>query len=276
MPHPADQSFTGWPALRHLPFPVRQGAVGVRPVAVAGWFELDDLAGELAHKLGTLDRVGDAAGGVLAVAEAACTELAAEVARSLGVRLEGTGLAAASALVVDDLCILSGAGDDAGRLIAAAVAAPNRWSPAHKLGRPLVEVHGPVPGYADTLARPVARVIGGLVPGRVLERRNWSMLDDDALWQPVGSSDPATPFDPDRWFLRVERQTLRRLPRTGAVVFTIRTRQWPMRFLTGHPPHALGLADALATSPPQLLAYKGIAHVAAEAAGWLRTSVAPP
>ena len=90
------------------------------------------------------------------------------------------------------------------------------------------------PSYAERLGKPVDRFIGLLVPDRPVWRLNWSLTNDPTLFQPVGHGRRDT--DPDitpenvgrRIFLRVERQTLRRLPRTGAVLFTIRTHQRPL------------------------------------------------
>ncbi|KAI0346975.1 hypothetical protein BDW22DRAFT_482216 [Trametopsis cervina] len=45
------------------------------------------------------------------------------------------------------------------------------------------------------------------------------------------SSSSSTPLDPSRVLMRVERESLRRLPRTGAVVFGIRTYQTPVERL---------------------------------------------
>ncbi|VDC06240.1 unnamed protein product [Peniophora sp. CBMAI 1063] len=56
---------------------------------------------------------------------------------------------------------------------------------------------------------------------------------------------PVLPITVDRIRLRSERQTLRRLPRTGAIVFTVRTYKTPLEQLAREPGMAARLAAAL-------------------------------
>ena len=51
-------------------------------------------------------------------------------------------------------------------------------------------------------------------------RLNWTLIDNPALHQP-SMVRRAGRGDLDQWFFRVERQTLRQLPSTRAIVFTI-------------------------------------------------------
>ena len=52
------------------------------------------------------------------------------------------------------------------RLIAAVLCFPSRWRLADKMDRLMGAIHGPVPFYADRLARPVDRFMRLLKPGR--------------------------------------------------------------------------------------------------------------
>lgn len=65
-------------------------------------------------------------------------------------------------LVQEDLCLLDG--DAPHRLLAASLSFPSRWRLGDKLGRPLVAIHDPVPGFERTLADPVSRVFARLTP----------------------------------------------------------------------------------------------------------------
>lgn len=188
----------------------------------------------------------------------------AELAEVVGA--DAPTIAACGRAVVDDLCLLDA---DSLVLVAGAVAHPNRWRLADKLGRPLLGVHGPVPGYEGRLAGQVERVLHSLRPERAVERRSWALLDDPTLHQPVATSGVPESFQPDRLWLRVERQGLRRLPRTGAIVFAIRTRQWRVDTLAQHPEHAAGLAASLRSTPDDLAAYKGVAGIRADLLTWL-------
>ena len=104
---------------------------------------------------------------------------------------------------------------------AAVLCFPSRWRLHEKLGKPLAAVHGPVPYYAERLATPVDRFMAKVKPGHIASRLNWSVLDDPAMFQPGGKWREATntAVTPDnageRLYLRVERQTLRRLPQIG-------------------------------------------------------------
>ena len=69
------------------------------------------------------------------------------------------------------------------------------------------------------------------------------------------------PRSPDH---QQKRQTLRRLPETDAVVFTIRTQQVSMSILEHRPDIAAALADRLAAQPDELGRYAAYsAHVPA-------------
>jgi hypothetical protein len=180
----------------------------------------------------------------------------------------------AGRLVQEDLCILH-PGDDGPVFTAAVLCFPSRWRLADKIGRPLASVHGPVPLYADRLSRPVDRFIRNIKPGRIVERLNWSLLDDPALFQPGGkwrdTGDAAiTPANvADRVFLRVERQTLRALPDSGAVLFGIRVHVYPLIRIVGTPAEAATLAEAVRALPPEIQHYKSLLVFRAALLDWL-------
>ncbi|MFM8681970.1 MAG: heme-dependent oxidative N-demethylase family protein, partial [Alphaproteobacteria bacterium] len=153
--------------------------------------------------------------------------------------------------------------------VAASLCFPSRWRLAEKLGRPLAEIHGPVPDYGKALAAPVDRFFGALGEGRIVERWNWTIHDRPDLFQPQSPRRHAVP--PERFadglFLRNERQTLRRLPRSRAILFAIDTRV--TRLGDVPPADARNLAAAIRHLPDGELAYKGIAAIAAPLAEWL-------
>ena len=57
------------------------------------------------------------------------------------------------------------------------------------------------------------------------------------------------PVDPARVRMRVERQTLRRLPRTGAILFTIRVYLTPLEQLVREPDVPGRMASAIRSWP---------------------------
>ena len=108
-------------------------------------------------------------------------------------------------------------------LTAALLAFPASWSLAEKIGRPLTAIHAPVAPYDEGIATRVQRMFDALPPGRVLSRANALGYDDPALFQPRSEhARRDRPGARPAW-LRSERQTIRKLPDTGAVVFTILT-----------------------------------------------------
>jgi len=174
---------------------------------------------------------------------------------------EGVGgghpLAAARLLVADDLCLLLPDGDR-WVLAAGCVCFPSHWRPAEKVGRPLADVHGPVPGYPGALGRRVDGFLTRLRPGRGVWRRNWLVHDVADLHVPIRAASDPRPEPGERW-LRSERQTLVRLFEHDAVVFGIRTQQVPFAALAGRPDVCAALAAALRGWSPALRSYKGAA-----------------
>lgn len=165
---------------------------------------------------------------------------------------------AAGRLVADDVCVLYSDGSR-WRLGAASVCAPSRWRLSEKIGRTVAEIHQPVPQYAGWYSDAVDASLDRLSAQRPLWRLNWSIVDDPALFQPRPPQHRPAPATVELADLtvRVERQTLRRLPRTGAIVFTIRTDRAPLSDLAADPTTAEAFASTLRTCPADLAAYKG-------------------
>lgn len=188
----------------------------------------------------------------------------------------------AGQLVQEDLCLME-RGEGGWTLTAASVSFPTRWRLADKIGRPLGAIHDPVPGFADKLAAPVARFFDRLKVERPVWRLNWSLLDDPALFQPTGHGRTGRDASVtganagDRLWLRVERQTLSRLPESGAVLFTIRVHRWPLARLAERPEAAARLKGAIDTLPPALARYKSIPVFGEAVTEWLaRAACAEP
>ena len=139
-----------------------------------------------------------------------------------------TPLEAASARVSDDLCLLQRGEDGLWRLEAASLVAPTFWLLAEKAGQPLGGLHEPVPGANPGLVSRIARMFDALRPGQVLERFNWTVQAGNARFTPSAAPlkalAAATPEEAalDVLHLRVERQTISKLPETGLLLFTIR------------------------------------------------------
>ncbi|MDH3300851.1 MAG: DUF3445 domain-containing protein [Acidimicrobiia bacterium] len=165
----------------------------------------------------------------------------------------------AGRLVQEDLCLLRPV-DGRWVLAGASLCFPSRWRLAAKFERELVLVHGPVAGYADQLTDRVDRLLNRL-GDTVVWRRNWFLRPNSALFQPdrPPNGDPVVPAERclDELFVRSERQTLRRLPASGWVLFTIRIQQAPVRRFVADIGRRAALNRFLAEAPTDLSGHKG-------------------
>ena len=159
-----------------------------------------------------------------------------ELAAILGIN---GGLIEAALHSHEDMCLLTRFdGEEHYRLIGAAVAWPSDWRPADKMGLPLTALHAPIAGYEEQLATGVDRFMATLKAGAIYGRCNWFIAPTGEMhWAAdTAASDAFAHVTPDNagetLFVRSERQTLRRLPETGAIVFTIGIYVEPLGNLT--------------------------------------------
>ncbi|MEM8618206.1 MAG: DUF3445 domain-containing protein [Actinomycetota bacterium] len=249
--------------------------LGLRPLAEVDWIEFGPEADELIAAKPELmadhpdvvfasidDGIIDESNELAAMIEEHLAAVHPERDASIDRALHP--LDAAARLVPDDLVLLV---ERAGRLIfgGGSVCFPNRWDLRSKLSLTMAEVHAPVPRLNDQLARPIDDALGRLDPARSFWRLGWTLIDTPDHFTPVASirTGPAEHAAPDEFYVRVERETLRRLPRTGAIVFTIRTYVTPVPAVVASGGRA-ELAAAVGAWPGDVLAYKGLASAAAE------------
>jgi hypothetical protein len=245
-------------------------SVGLRPLDESRWLEVDGARDtELAQKDHLLRQRRDVVVATRPDGDQASAELLATVVDWLSVNRPELPrdvddaehpIVSASRLVQEDLCVL--VHGDAWRLEAACVCFPSRWVLATKIGTTLDEIHGPVPGYQDELSRPTTSVFDRLKSDRSFWRLNWTLLDHPDLHQPESARDTAH-GSATEWFFRVERQTIRCLPDTGAIVFTIRTYVRSIAdVIAGHDDFIDNLLRALDQAPAPMRDYKGWRGVA--------------
>ena len=209
--------------------------LGTFPVEIANWLLRDaefDLTVQLKKKLLATRRsevVGLQPGG-----DDVAQEAAQLVSQWAGVELASTGIDAlveASLLVADDLAVLqpvkSQDGSEQLLLNAAVVCCPSRWLLSEKMGHNMLAIHEPVAKYADHVGAAVDTYFQRLTVEKPVWRSNWIIQDHPALFQPQIPSGPLVKT-PDELWIRMERQTLRRLPKTGGILFTIRGYQQPL------------------------------------------------
>ena len=170
----------------------------------------------------------------------------------------------AGRLVQEDLCLMA-PGDTGYTLEAASLCFPSRWRLIDKIGKRMVDIHSPVPDYEDKLARPVDRFFDKLDINKPVWRVNWSLTDDPDLYQPIRktSTDYSRSINSknagDLIFLRCERQTLRRLPNTGWILFSIKTYVHKVSALAVQPEALVDLAHSVKNMSADMQQYKNIA-----------------
>jgi hypothetical protein len=294
------------PETLHLPFAAGPYRMSMDLVTVpeAAWFELDEhYPAEMAERRRLLDTTHGKVFTATAASTAARFEALRRIADALAAHhpdwftrqgpalrnhltnevwdLEAPApdpLEVAGRLVQEDLCLIQ-TGDDGPVFTAAVLCFPTRWRLLEKIGKPLAAVHGSVPLYADRLASPVDRFMQHIKTGPIACRVNWSVVDDAALFQPEGKwrteGKPGINADNagERLFLRVERQTLRRLPDSGAVLFGIRVHVYPLCEVIDRSDRAAALAGAVSALPAEMVHYKSVGPFKDSLLAWLDTRV---
>ncbi len=133
-------------------------------------------------------------------------------------------LLTAGRLVQEDFCILQRPdGADEHVLTAAVLCFPASWTLAEKIGRPLTGVHEPVVEYSPDMARRVERLFAHLQPDRPMWRANALRYRDPSLFHPRSEDAPHHFGYGETSYLRSERQSMVKLPKSGAAVFSIHT-----------------------------------------------------
>ena len=124
----------------------------------------------------------------------------------------------------------------------------------------------PCQGFAEAVGRSTELLFARMKQWHPVWRLNWSLLPLPRLNlvpQFFGENDAAAAALTlanigARCHLRIERQTLTRLPMTDAILFTVRTYQMPIARLAEQPERLRQFAAYLPTVPAALLRYKGI------------------
>ena len=182
-------------------------------------------------------------------------------------------LEAASLLVQEDLCVMSQVGND-WILSAASLCFPSRWDVRDKIGKNLLGIHGPVPHYEEKIGAATQNIFDKLTVERPVWRVNWTVMDSGELHQPTAVRSPdamaitSSNIEQELHFRR-ERQTLRKLPKSGDILFTIRTYSDTFaQVVEQFPDFRSHIGPTISGSTPQLIAYKGWAKILNELQSW--------
>lgn len=147
------------------------------------------------------------------------------------------------------------------------------FNPKGLAGATLDQIHHPVPRYRTGMQKGMKRFFERVKPGMLVQRQNWNLQPHNKLAyygsgkneenDGRGSVLTADELDFSREvFLRSERQTVTRLPKTGAAVFAVRTYTFPLSEIKEDGPEvAERLVRAMDRVPPDVAEYKGHARV---------------
>ncbi|MFZ9459219.1 MAG: heme-dependent oxidative N-demethylase family protein [Ilumatobacteraceae bacterium] len=251
--------------------------LGIFPVEISNWLLRDaefDLTVQLKKKLLATRRsevVGLQPGG-----DEVAEEAAQLVSAWAGVELASRGIDAlveASLLVADDLAVLqpikSHDGSEQLLLNAAVVCCPSRWMLSEKMGHNMLAIHEPVAKYADHVGAAVDTYFQRLTVEKPVWRSNWIIQDHPALFQPQIPTGPLVKT-PDELWIRMERQTLRRLPKTGGILFTIRGYQQPLpEYLSRSTQIAQNIRTMLERLPDDVAQYKSVLKYRPAIMNWI-------
>lgn len=222
------------------------------------WVDRVSTSGWPDYKQQVRQEYGDRVYAVLPNGMDAACELADAVTTYLGRGCsvsDKDALWRASLEVADDLVVMQSDAQGIYRLMAASLCSPSDWRLEEKLGKTMAEVHGPIPRLNADMGPQIDRFFTRLPLDRFVQRFNWSLMPHS---QYLSRDEWALTASSDALWYRAERQSLRRLPVTGAIAFTIRVHICPLAALKQCDGALESLWAAVDAAPHDLRHYKGL------------------
>jgi dimethylamine monooxygenase subunit A len=147
-------------------------------------------------------------------------------------------------------------------LRAAAVCFPSSWRPEEKIGRPIVEIHAPVPRLNAALGSRIGMFLDRLPPGVTYERENWGFAATAEPNLHPSRHLGGLPADAsiERVWLRLEHQAFRALPGGQGLVFVIGLTVLPLGEVVDFARWRAGVIEMLKALPEDVAEYKGLAR----------------
>lgn len=175
-------------------------------------------------------------------------------------------LAEAASLIQEDLVLMQEI-DGEFKLTGACICFPSGWNLREKVGHSVSTIHLPVPDLNARIGNSIDRFFAGLNARKKVQRFNWGIFDDDALFQPewkrrqnLNREKITDETIGDKMFFRVEKQTLQRLKQDLDTLFTVRIFNTSLKEVTEDPERASNLLHALKTMPDPMRKYKAVAE----------------
>ncbi|KAF2723955.1 hypothetical protein K431DRAFT_263851 [Polychaeton citri CBS 116435] len=140
------------------------------------------------------------------------------------------------------------------------------WNLGSKIGMKLHEIHQPIPDYKEKMQFSMDRYFAKKPTDKAIQRGSWGLEIDEPLFMPPG--DPHEQLremqNPehtiDRAHLRVDWQTLRRLPLSGAIVFNFKAVFTPITEFRNEPYIPSLVLKVLKEGNKRIMEYKNTWH----------------
>lgn len=141
------------------------------------------------------------------------------------------------------------------------------WNISQKIGKPLHEIHGPVPDYKEKMAFSMDRYFSKMPCNKPIQRGSWGLeigeplylQTDEFDWSHRQHQNPNLPLSDI--YMRVDWQTLRRLPKSRAIVFNFKALFTPVTDFRNEPFIPKLLLKVLLEGKKAILEYKGTWHI---------------
>ncbi|RPD57707.1 hypothetical protein L227DRAFT_594590 [Lentinus tigrinus ALCF2SS1-6] len=161
-------------------------------------------------------------------------------------------------LVQDDFLMGREREDGQIYLVGGLIGFPGFYLLSETIGKPIRVLHAPVPYFNEKLLVSVERTLKRFQPDQPFERSSWMITDDRNLfWHNVASA-PANPeIHPKDFWLRIDHQTFRKLPRTNAIIFGVHPILRKIEDFADSPLVPALLEKVHLESDPVMLKYKG-------------------
>jgi dimethylamine monooxygenase subunit A len=174
-------------------------------------------------------------------------------------------------------------------------AASNVYSSSGRLvasvGRAIDWAHIPVPGLSEMLGRRIDRIVGSVHATTPAERFNWQLTPMASIFFPRDDPHAANAAamhailetlraEPQRagelLWIRVERQTLSRLPESGAVAFSLHTYSDPLSSIKADAESLRAMLALLRAYSPERLKYSEMDIILEPVITWLEMASSTP
>ncbi|KAJ5462830.1 hypothetical protein N7475_007774 [Penicillium sp. IBT 31633x] len=152
-------------------------------------------------------------------------------------------------------------------LRAAVICSALGWNVASKIGKQLHEIHEPIPDYKEKMQFSMDRFFTKMPTEKPIQRGSWGLEIGQPLYMPPGDPHSLLRLSQrddltiDECHLRVDWQTLRRLPLSGAIVFNFKGLFTPISEFRDEPGVPGLVMKVVTEGKKNLMDYKSVWHV---------------